>query len=97
MALFQHHPDGIIYMRGECGAYAASLAEFLADLETCGLPPYAGLPDGYRERRYLPGVLHALYTADSQDGGGQWGEGDAYIAAIAELSAAAACRLAVSP
>jgi len=93
MAEFHHHPDGIIYVRTEAAVYAASLAEFGEDLAACGLPPYAGLPDGTRERRYLPGLLHAVYTADTQMDAGPWPDGDAYLAAVAQLLAAQAERL----
>ncbi|MGE5476573.1 MAG: hypothetical protein ACM3Q1_07965 [Bacteroidales bacterium] len=94
MAEFHHHPDGVIYLRSDAGIYAASPEDFSADLAACGLPPYAGLPAGFRERRYLPGILHAVYSADSQDGGGDWPEGERYLAAQPQLMAAAARRAA---
>lgn len=97
MAEFHHHPDGIIYVRTEAAVYAASLAEFGEDLAACGLPPYVGLPPGYRERRYSPGVIRALYTADSQHADEDWTDGDAYLAAANALVAARTLRLAARP
>lgn len=92
MAEFHHHPDGIVYLRGGGADYSATLADFAADLAACGLPAYAGLPDGFRERRYLGGGLHAVYTADSQTEGGAWPEGETYLLAHADLVAAATLR-----
>lgn len=94
MGEFHHHPDGIVYLRAGEIVYAASLAEFRNDLAACGLPPYAGLPPGYRERRYSPGAVRALYTADSQHPDTGWTDGDAYLAACAVLAAARALHLA---
>lgn len=92
MAEFHHHPDGIIYLREGGAEYSAPLADFAVDLVACGLPAYAGLPDGFRERRYQSGGFHALYTGDSQTEGGVWPEGETYLSANADLGAAAARR-----
>jgi hypothetical protein len=92
MAEFHHHPDGIVYVRAEGICYAAPLAQFEADAASCALPPYAGLPPGLRERRYLAGGTHLLFTDDSQLAGGPWPEGEAYVAAVRDLDAAAARR-----
>lgn len=92
MPEFHHHPDGIIYLRADGEIYAGTLEQFAADLAVCGLPAYGGLPDGIRERRYVGELFHALYTADSQLDGGDWPEGDLYLAARADLLAAAALR-----
>lgn len=92
MAEFHHHPDGIVYLRGEGVFYGAALSDFGADCAACGVPAYAGLPAGARERRYLPGRFHALYTADTQIAGGDWPDGDLYLAAIVTLAAAQAAR-----
>lgn len=88
MAEFHHHPDGIIYLRAEGETYAGSLDRFAAAVAARGLPAYGGLPDGIRERRYVVGAFHALYTADSQLDGGDWPHGDLYLAACVQLIAA---------
>lgn len=92
MTEFHHHPDGIIYLRGDGEAYAATLDSFTADLASCGLPAYDGLPAGTRERRYLGAGAHFLYTADTQEDGGDWPAGDAYLAALTDLRVVAAQR-----
>lgn len=92
MAEFHHHPDGIVYLRGDGETYAAPLDDFAADLAARGLPAYAGLPQGSRERRYLPGRLHALFTADTQQAGDAWPDGELYLNALADLLAARAAR-----
>lgn len=95
MAEFHHHPDGVIYLRADGETYAATPELFAADLAVCGLPVYAGLPDGIRERRYVGGAFHAVYTSDSQLDGGDWPDGDLYLAGRADLLAATALRTAV--
>lgn len=96
MAEFHHHPDGIVYLRGKEGFYGATLSDFGADCAACGVPAYAGLPAGARERRYLPDRFHAVYTADTQMAGGDWPEGDLYLASLVALMAAQAAREAAN-
>lgn len=96
MTEFHHHPDDVVYLRGEGASYVEAPAGFRADCAACGLPAYAGLPEDVRERRYLPGRLHAVYTANTQAAGGDWPEGDLYLAAVAALAAAQAAREAAN-
>jgi len=87
--MFRHHPDGLIYV----GEYVASLADFAVDVAVCGLPPYPGLPAGYRERRCATGKAGVLFSADSQ-APDLWTGAQTYLAAEGALLAAQAARLA---
>ena len=46
--MFQHHPDGWIYIRGTTQTYCDTPENFSKDLGQ----PYPGLPTGYVERIY---------------------------------------------
>lgn len=92
MQNFHHHPDGLIYVRTDAGIYCDSVENFALDLGQ----PYPGLPEGFDERYYEPGVKHCLSTRTSavpQEL--SWPEGDAYIAAYDSLVAAKNLRLGI--
>lgn len=56
MANFHHHPDGLIFVRGENETYSDTVENFAADFGH-SLPD---LPVGITERFYEPGVRHFL-------------------------------------
>ena len=87
MAQFQHHPDGIVYVRTDAGVYADSPENFAADLGEAY--EFSG-----RERYYEPGVRHHV---DDQPQPLDWPQGDAYITAYDALAAAKTARLAPAP
>ncbi|HYG91211.1 MAG TPA: hypothetical protein VD978_33710 [Azospirillum sp.] len=93
---FHHHPDNLIYLRG-ARTYMAQVAEFAADLVACGLPAYAGLPEGATERRYDGGRHLVGYGERGFEDAEPWPEGDAYLAALDALLAARAARLNPEP
>lgn len=84
MATFHHHPDGLIYVRGEGQTYCDTPQNFAAD---------SGIAYEFtgRERIYEPVVRHFV---DDEPQPLDWPEGDAYIEALPALLAAQAARLA---
>ena len=61
--MFQHHPDGWIYVRGTTITYWDTPANFAVDLGKA----YPGLPAGYIERIYdPPNNLHVLGNGKDQ-------------------------------
>jgi hypothetical protein len=80
MANFHHHPQGNIYIRTDSGVYCDTLSNFNADLASCEISPYAGLPQGCIERFYDPTgrkyVIEADYDQRGDDG---FTDGDTYI------------------
>ncbi len=58
---FQHHPDGLIYVRTEAGIYQDTIANFEADYGSSG----PDLPAGYAGRYYEPGVNHYITTGST--------------------------------
>jgi len=101
MIEFHHHPDNVIYLRGQNGVYAADRATFDADLAALAVPVYSGLPAGRIERRYERGdahVRHLLFDGVSQFAGEEpWVEGDAIVARYVDLLARQAARVPVPP
>lgn len=94
MAMFQHHPDGLIYVRNGSQVYCDTPANFALDLEQA----YSGLPSGYIERIYEPGVRHVLGTGSRQDSQPvAWQAGDNYIAALGSLLQNQAARTSAAP
>lgn len=86
---FQHHPDGLIFIRTDAGVYMDTIANFQTNLGQA----YPCLLDGFIGRYYEPGINHYITTGDSatpQDL--RWTDGDAYIAAYDTLMAAKAAR-----
>lgn len=93
MAQYHHHPDGIIFIRTDAGTYFDSIDNFEIDLGA----QYPGLPSGFNERRYTPGIEHVLSNGSSAEPQPlAWPEGDAYIAAYDDLVAAKAAREAAA-
>ena len=77
--MFQHHPDGIIYVRGTEKTYKDTPDNFATDLGTT----YDGLPDGSIGRIYIPTVRHILSDGSNETNQAvPWAEGDKYIAAL---------------
>lgn len=86
---FQHHPDGIIFVRTNSGIYSDTIVNFQSD---SGIN-YSGLLDGYIGQYYEPGISHYLHTINSATPQGlNWPEGDAYIAAYDSLMAVKKAR-----
>lgn len=82
--IFQHHPDGWVYVRGESKTYCDTHENFAADFGE----NYPGLPNGYICRIYDQGKRHVL--SDGMNETVQeipWSDGDAYIAALDTLIA----------
>jgi hypothetical protein len=86
------HPDGMIHVRTQAGAYANSLENFADDYGA----PFPALDAGLTERIYDQGVRHAVMNGHDVVGGGPmpWPEGDAIIASIGRLIAAQEVRFA---
>ena len=81
--VFQHHPDNLVYVRGEEHTYVDTPANFALDL---GKPyEFAG-----RERIYEPNIKHFI---DGQPQDLTWPEGDEYLSKIDNLLEAQAKRL----
>ena len=82
---FQHHPDGIIFVRKSATEiYQDIIANFQTDYGNS----YSGLPSGYIGRYYEPTVSHYLTTGDvSVPQSLSWPEGDRYITAYQQLIA----------
>lgn len=79
---FHHHPDDLVYIRTESGYYLDTPENFALDMSGV----YSGVPSGYIERYYEPGVSHQLrtsYSADPQNL--SWAEGDAYISGYSTI------------
>jgi len=96
MSIFQHHPDGIIYVRVGADTYADTVANFALDCAKSGVV-YSGLPAGKVDRIYAQDAPKQHTVADSH--GNQsplkhpYVQGDAIIANIAALLAAQAARV----
>ena len=82
--IFHHHPDGLIYVRGEGQTYCDTPQNFAADWGQTY--EFTG-----RERIYEPGVRHFV---NDEPQSLEWPEGDAYIEVLPALLAAQAARLA---
>jgi hypothetical protein len=84
---FHHHPDGLVYVRGEGVVYCDTPQNFAADW---GHPyEFAG-----RERIYEPGIRHFV---DNEPQPLEWAQGDAYIAGLPSLLQAQYNRLYPAP
>ena len=60
---FIHNQEGFIII----GNYIATLSEFASDLNTLGLDPYPGLPEGATGRRYVgPGQNYIFDVSDPE-------------------------------
>jgi len=80
--MFQHHPDGWVYVRGESETYCDTPANFATDLGGA----YEGLPDGYISRIYIPETRHVLSDGTNEVAKTiPWTDGDTYIAALDTL------------
>ncbi|MBP2655020.1 MAG: Carboxypeptidase regulatory-like domain [Firmicutes bacterium] len=80
--MFQHHPDGWVYVRGESESYCDTPANFAADLGAT----YSGLPDGYISRIYVQGKRHVLSDGNNETTQTiPWTDGDTYIAELDTL------------
>lgn len=82
MAIFHHHPDGIVFIRTQAGTYADTVDNFISDLG-------AAYSFGGTERIYEPGKRHIV---DNQPQDLAWSEGDGYIAAFDALVTAKSAR-----
>lgn len=86
---FQHHPDGLVFIRTDQGIYMDTVANFEIDFGES----YPGLPDGFIGRYYEPDVNHYVHADDTAVSQGlNWLEGNAYISAYDTLVAAKADR-----
>lgn len=92
MPNFHHHPDGLIFVRGEVETYCDTLENFEADYGQ-SLP---ALPEGMTERFYEPGVRHFFYNGYNAVPVNElsWEWGDAVIASLSALMAAQSARSA---
>ncbi|MBP2657165.1 MAG: Carboxypeptidase regulatory-like domain [Firmicutes bacterium] len=82
--MFQHHPDGWVYVRGESSIYCDTPDNFATDLGAA----YSGLPDGYISRIYVPEKRHVLSDGNNETAQTiPWSDGDTYIAALDALIA----------
>lgn len=90
MTQFQHHPDGLIYVRGETQTYSDTVANFALDFGQ----PEPALPAGAISRDYNPGVCHSISDGTSVIAGGPmpWAFGDSAIAAVGALLTAQDAR-----
>lgn len=79
MAQYHLHPDGLVFIRTSEGTYADTLANFEAD----NGGPAPGLPTGFNEQFYEPGVRHFYANGtDAQPLPLEWPEGDLIISAL---------------
>lgn len=87
--IFQHHPDGWIYIRSTDKTYCDTPENFAADLGAS----YPGLPNGYISRIYDQGRRHVLsdgYNETAQQI--PWADGDKYVVTLDTLLANQAAR-----
>lgn len=90
---FQHHPDGLIFVRTVQGVYMDTIANFELDFGES----YPGLPEGFIGRYYEQGKEHYITTGNTAVPQPlQWADGDRYIAAYDALMAAKADREALN-
>jgi len=82
--MFQHHPDGWIYVRGASETYCDTPANFATDLGAT----YSGLPTGYISRIYVPDTRHILSDGSNETAQSvPWSDGDTYISKLDTLLA----------
>jgi len=86
--MYQHHPDGLIYVRVDTKTYCDTIANFETDFGQ-SIPP---MPDGATGCIYEPGVRYAISDGHNVIGGGMpkvwWMFGEDAINSIDSLLAA---------
>lgn len=80
--IFQHHPGGLIYVRGTDKTYCDTMENFAIDLGSS----YPGLPDEYIRRIYDQGKRHVISDGSNdvkQDF--PWIAGNSYVVAARDF------------
>lgn len=82
MSQYHHHPDGLIFIRTSEAIYVDTLANFELDFGASA----PGLPEGFNEQFYEPGVRH--FYANHNEAlplSLEWIDGDMIISSLPAL------------